>query len=98
MRAMVLVMIGAFGCTSPRVTIDAGVVVDAPVVDFFGEACEETIYMDAPILTFCHGGDGACVDGVCRPWCSSIKDSHGEATCLAGTREITDRHACVCVP
>lgn len=72
---VLLVTLGT-GCPDSGETMpDGSVPIDGPpdaapgtICFAFGEACKSDPY---PANTVCHGGDGWCIDDVCRPMCSS---------------------------
>lgn len=98
MRNVVLVvMVMLVGCNTPAAMPDAFPPAEscpAPPdgsVDFLGEPCTEAAF---PAVTACHGNDGWCVAGVCRPQCNST----GCRKCDDGVYTVTDRGACYCAP
>lgn len=98
-NVVMVVLVLLLGCNDQVSPPDASPIVveetcDPPIgahVDFLGEACDEAPF---PAVTTCHGDDGWCVDGTCRPQCNAT----GCRRCDEGSPVFTDRGACYCTP
>lgn len=63
--------------------------------NFFGESC--TAAQDPTVNTFCHGDNGWCVSGTCRPICAH-RESPNCYACPRGTMQYSAGLACFCAP